>query len=144
MKLATVLALVLTAAAGPALAENWNPFSRSRTTLFMADVDSIKVDGDVTSIIAAAAPRQGEAGDFSYTTDRYEFHCRAGEWRSVEAVEYGPDGAEAARYPDDTAQFERIGDGTLPAFLREVACEGVRSDPPVWPSVRAFIEAGRG
>ena len=32
---------------------------------------------------------------------------------------------------------------TVPGILKQIACDGVRANPPLWPTVRAFIEAGR-
>ena len=57
-------------------------------------------------------------------------------------VEYGPDGAEVDRYPDES-DWVSARAGTIPGILKEIACDGVRANPPTWPTVRAFIEAGR-
>jgi hypothetical protein len=31
----------------------------------------------------------------------------------------------------------------MPGFLKDIACDGARAEPPHWPTIRAFIEAGR-
>ena len=128
--------------ATPAAAETWHAFSRSANAAYMADVDAIVVEGEITRIPLAIVPLRGEAGDFSHTIDVYEFRCGPKQWRSPVSVEYGPDGAEAARYPDES-DWLNARDGTIPGILKEVACDGVRANPPTWPTVRAFIEAGR-
>ena len=139
----TLLAGALTLAASPAAAESWNAFSRSPTAAYLADVDSIVVGGDgVTSIRMALVPLRGEGGDLSHNVDTYEFRCDANQWRSPLSTEFGPDGAEAGQYPDQ-GEFERARDGTVPAYLKEIACDGARAKPPVWPSIKAFIDAGR-
>jgi hypothetical protein len=128
--------------ATPAAAETWNGFSRSANAAYMADVDAIVVEGDVTRISLAIVPLRGEAGDFSHTIDTYEFRCGQNQWRSPMSVEYGADGTEAGRYPDE-GEWTNTREGTVPGILKEIACDGVRANPPTWPSVRAFIEAGR-
>ena len=138
-----VFGAALAGAATPAAAETWHLFSRSVNAAYMADVDSIVVEGDITRIQLAIVPLRGEAGDFSHTVDSYEFRCGPKQWRAPVSVEYGPDAAEAGRYPDDS-DWLGARDGTVPAVLREIACDGVRANPPTWPTVRAFIEAGRG
>ena len=128
--------------ATPAAAETWHAFSRSANSAYMADVDAIVVEGDITRITLAIVPLRGEPDDFSHTVDTYEFRCGAKQWRSPVSIEYGPDGAEAARYPDDS-DWLNARDGTVPGILKEIACDGVRANPPTWPTIRSFIEAGR-
>ena len=140
--LTTVACAAALAVAGPAAAENWNAFSRSGNAAYMADVDSIVVEGDVTRITLAIVPLRGEAGDLSHTVDSYEFRCDSGQWRTRLSIEYGADGVEADRYPEDPDWTPMRAD-TVPAILKTVACDGMRANPPVWPTVRAFIEAGR-
>lgn len=142
MMKAILTGLAILGAATPAAAETWNGFSRSANAAYMADVDAIVVEGDVTRIALAIVPLRGEAGDFSHTVDTYEFRCGRNQWRSPLSVEYGPDGAEVGRYPDE-GEWTTARDGTVPGILKEIACDGVRANPPTWPTVRAFIEAGR-
>lgn len=128
--------------ATPAAAETWHTFSRSANAAYMADVDDIVVEGDVTRIRLAIVPLRGEAGDFSHTVDTYEFRCGPKQWRSPVSVEFGPDGAELDQYPDE-GEWLGAREGTVPASLMEIACDGMRANPPHWPTVRAFIEVGR-
>ncbi|HZV84024.1 MAG TPA: surface-adhesin E family protein [Brevundimonas sp.] len=139
--LVTVLAVA--SLATPVLAETWHPFSRSQNNAFMADVDSIVVNGAITSIRVATASRRGEAGDFSHSVETYEFECGANRWRTAGVVEYGADGAEAETFPEPDGAWETARDNTMPMFLKQIACDGIRAQPPHWPTVKAFIEAGR-
>ena len=132
--------IVLGLGATPTSAETWHAFSRSPNSVYMADVDTILVEGDITRIQLAIVPLRGEAGDLSHTVDTYEFRCGAKEWRSVVSVEFGPDGAETGRYPDES-DWVNARDGTIPGILKEIACDGVRANPPTWPTVSAFVEA---
>ena len=126
--------------ATPAAAETWHAFSRSANSAYMAEVDSIVVEGDITRIQMAIVPLRGEAGDMSHTVDTYEFKCGPKQWRSTLSIEYGPDGVETGRYPDE-GDWLNARDGTIPGILKEIACDGVRANPPHWPTISAFVEA---
>ena len=45
-----------------AAAETWHPYSRSTGSVFMADVDSIVVEGEITRVLVATVARTGDAG----------------------------------------------------------------------------------
>lgn len=144
MKRAVLVSLIaLGAVATSAMAEDWHIYSRSQTSIFMAEVDSIRTAGDVTSMLVGRAPRQGDAGDYSHTTEMYEFRCTPKQWRTAGQIEYGPDGAELERYPEEGAAWEPTRANSIPDQLREIACEGARANPPSWPNVKAWVDAGR-
>lgn len=133
----------MAAGATPAAAENWHPFSRSPNNVFMADVDSIAVNGDITAVRVVTAPLRGAPGDYSHSIETYEFQCAANKWRTAGMVDYGPDGAETDRYPEEGAAWEAVRPNTAPDFLHNIVCEGARALPPVWPTLKAFVDAGR-
>ena len=136
--------ILLALGAVPAAAEAWHPFSRSQNNVFMADVDSIAVSGDVTSVRVATAPRTGTPGDYSHSVETYEFQCGSGgKWRTAGIVEYGPDGAEMDRYPEEGSPWEEVRPNTSPEFLAEIVCNGARAQPPIWPTIKDFVDAGR-
>lgn len=137
---AILTGLAVLAFASPAAAESWHVFSRSANSAYIADVDAIVEEGGVTRVRLAIVPLRGEAGDFSHTVDTYEFRCGSNQWRSPLSVEFGPDGAEAAQYPDDS-DWLSARNGTIPGILKEIACDGVRATPPHWPTINAFVEA---
>lgn len=141
--LALSLAVLAAGAATPAAAESWHAFSRSPNNVFMADVDSIVVNGDVTTVRVVTAPRNGTAGDYSHSIETYEIQCGAHKWRTAGVVEYGPTGIEADRYPEEGAAWEDVRPNTSPEFLSSIVCEGVRASPPIWDSIKAFVDAGR-
>ena len=62
------------------------------------------------------------------------------QWRSTLSIEYGPDGEEMGRYPDES-DWLNARDGTIPGILKEIACDGVRANPPHWSTISAFVEA---
>ena len=135
-----LIVLGLCAAPAAAAAETWHAFSRSANSAYMAEVDSIVVEGDVTRVLLGIVPLRGEAGDLSHTVDTYEFKCGSNQWRSTLSIEYGPDGEEMGRYPDES-DWLNARDGTIPGILKEIACDGVRANPPHWPAISAFVEA---
>ena len=135
--------IILALGAAPATAETWHPYTRTPNNVFMADVDSITVNGEITSVRVATAPRTGEAGDYSHTVETYEFQCGRSKWRTAGVVEYGPDGAETGVYPEVDAAWEDVRRNTSPEYLKELVCDGARAQPPIWASIRAFVDAGR-
>lgn len=143
MKTSLLVGAIVLGLAGPALAENWNTVSRSPNNAFMAEVDGIVVNGEITTVPVATVSRRGEAGDYSHSVETYEFKCAARQWRTAGIVEYGADGAEADRIPEEGGSWEPVRSNTLPDFLKQVACDGMRADPPSWPSIKAFVDGGR-
>lgn len=143
MRIAVLVGVAALALAGAAAAETWQAYSRSEHNAFMAEVDGIVSEGGVTSIRVATVPRTGESGDLSYSVETYQFQCDRARWRTAGVVEFGPDGSEAGQYPEDDAAWEPVRENTMPGYLKAIACDGARAHPPHWPSIQAFIEAGR-
>jgi hypothetical protein len=136
-----VVALAVTAT--PVLAESWNSYSRTDTRAYLADADSIATVDGVTSIRAASAPMSAAAGDLSHTRETYQFQCAAEKWRTAGMTEYEPDGSAGETYPEEGAEWESIRPNTVPALLKQIACDGARAQGQTWPTVQAFIAAGR-
>ena len=129
--------------AGSALAESWHPLARSQHNAFLAEVDTIVIDGEVTSIQIATVSLRSEAGDYSHSVETFQFRCAAGGWRTAGVVEYGADGVESGRYPEEASPWEDARPGTQPTFIRTIACDGARANPPYWTTLKAFIDGGR-
>ena len=136
-----ILSAVLGLVASPALAESWNVISRSSATAFMVDVDSIAQADGVTSARLARVPTKGAADDLSHSVGVISFRCAASQSKSGEEVYYGPDGAEQERI-DDGYDFELVARNSLDAYVQEIVCGGQRA-ASAFPTIRAFIEAGR-
>ena len=143
MKVAVLMGAVALAFQVSAAPETWQVYSRSANNAFMANADSIVTEGEITSIQVATVPRAGETGDLSHSIETYQFRCPARRWRTAGVVEFGPDGAEIGQYPEEDAAWEPLRPDTMPNYLKEIACDGARAVPPHWPSIQAFIEAGR-
>jgi hypothetical protein len=122
--------------------EDWNPFSRSTAKVYMADVNGFVTTGDVISVRVAKVSLTGAPGDYSYAVDQIEMRCAAKQSRLVFSIEYGPDGVQTDRF-DDPEEWAPYAPETRDAYLSQLVCDGDRASPPTWPSVKAFIDAGR-
>jgi hypothetical protein len=133
-------------AAAPAPApvgEDWNPVSRSATRAYLVDVNTIKVDGAVTSVTLARVPlNPPTASDHSYTSVELEYRCRDKQARILAETDHDETGVALDR-TDAGDEFAPYRDESLQGYVGGVACDGNRAPPPTFPSVAAFIEAGR-
>lgn len=129
---------------GAASAQEWHPISRNSDRVYLADVGGMGVVDDVTTIMVARVVRRPSSPtDYSYTADQYAYRCATNQVRPGASVEYGEDGSETNRF-EDGGDWEAVRPDTLDAYVKQVACDGERANPPVFPSIRAFMEAGRG
>ncbi|MGA0545343.1 hypothetical protein ACO2Q1_08720 [Brevundimonas sp. VNH65] len=123
-------------------AQDWHPFSRSAVRLYMAEMKGMVTEGDVHRVTLAVVPLQGEAGDYSHSEEIVEFRCAAKESRSVAAMDFGADGVQTDRY-DDASSWEAYNPNGRDGFLAGLVCDGNRANPPTWPSIKAWVDAGR-
>jgi len=137
--LSTVLALV----AAPAVAEDWHKFSSSESRAYLADVDSITVDGNVTAIRVAIVSRTAAAGDYHHVVDQFNFRCDANQMRTVMSNDYDETGNLTDSYPEPDAEWEAVVARSYPSVVKSVACDGARSSEGSWPSIVAFVDGGR-
>lgn len=137
-----ILCAAAIAVATPASAESWMTYSRSQTTAYLADIDSITVTGDITSMRVASVPRETAASELSYTIETYEFQCAGSKWRTAGAKEYDHAGVETGDYPEADAAWENANPSTPPGFIKTIACDNARS-PTSFPTLQAFIQTGR-
>jgi hypothetical protein len=137
----TIVAAVAALAASPALAESWHVVSRSSATVFMLDVDSITEASGARTAVLARVPASGPVDDLSYSAGEITIRCSANQSKPGVEVLYGPDGAEQERI-DDGYDFDAIARNSLDSYIKDMLCDDQRGTL-VYPSVRAFIEAGR-
>lgn len=142
-----ILSAILAAAAalaGTAAAEEWNVFSRSARTMYLADVGGISVLGDDTTIRIARVPLEGAPGDYSHTTEDLALRCATKKSRVVLELEYGPNGVETDRIESQEAAWEDIPPNSLTSFAQTIACDGARANGRNPASIKDFIDGGRG
>lgn len=125
-----------------AVEQDWHPFSRSTVRIFMANVNGLTTVGDVTRVTVAKPPFEGAPGDYSYAEEVVEFKCALRQSRSTTETEYGPDGTQIDQY-EDPSPWEAYSATSRDAYLAGVVCDGERAPAPTWPSIRAWIDAGR-
>ncbi|MCZ4106718.1 hypothetical protein O3U67_01345 [Brevundimonas diminuta] len=135
------IAAVAALAASPALAESWHIVSRSSATVFMLDVDSITEGDGARTALLARVPASGATDDLSYSAGQISIRCSANQSKPGVEVLYGPDGGEQERI-DDGYDFDAIAKNSLDSYVKDMLCDGQRSTT-IYPSIRAFIEAGR-
>lgn len=124
-------------------AHDWNTVSRSATRVYMADVSTIKTIGDVTGVTMARVPLNPLAPtDRHHTLVEMEFRCAAKQSRQLAETDYDDAGVAQDRIEsgEDFSDFRPEG---LDAYLATVACDGNRSAAKTYPSIEAFIVAGR-
>lgn len=145
MKTLTMLAMIGGAVlvAAPAAAETWTRFSASEAVAYLVDQDMlIAVDGVVAARFARV-PTHGEAGNLSYKIEELSVRCSDGQSRSTATISFGPDGAETDRETDD-APWEDTPSGGVYGAMKSFACDDMRPQGQAYPTIQAFIEAGRG
>lgn len=125
----------------PGAEHDWHPFSSNAMRVYMADVQTIVIDGDVRRVQVAKPPLQGAPGDYSHAVEVVEFRCDAKQSRSTTEIQYGPDGTETERYDDPTA-WEPYRPESRDGYLSNLVCGDERSSNNV-PSVKAWVDAGR-
>lgn len=122
--------------------QDWHPFSRSAVRIYMADVKGLITVGDVTRVTVAKPPLQGDAGDYSHAQEVVEFKCAIKQSRSTTETEFGPDGSQIDQY-EDPSPWEPYSETSRDAFLAGIVCDGERAPAPTWPSIKAWVDAGR-
>lgn len=126
------------AASGP----QWRRFSETQSSTYLLDMASIQsADGGAMIRIARVSKRL-EAGDYSHVVDQFGVRCAAGETRVESSSEIGPDGEIADSYAADEP-WAPATRGSFDAAVKEVACGEMEPNQAPFPSVRAWIDAGR-
>ncbi|CAN5149765.1 hypothetical protein BH09PSE1_BH09PSE1_19840 [soil metagenome] len=123
--------------------EDWNAVSRSTTRVYLVDVNSIKVSGDVSAITLARVPLHPAATtDHSYTLVELEYRCAAKQSRAVAETDHDEAGVALDRL-ETGDDFDAYNTDSLYGFIGAVVCDDARASPPTFPSIAAFMDAGR-
>lgn len=123
--------------------EDWNAISRSTTRAYLVDVNGIKTAGGVSTVTLARVPLAPTTPtDLSYVAVEMEYRCASKESRSVAEIDHDASGAAQDRIANDEA-FEAYNADSLFGFIGAVVCEDARAAPPTFPSIAAYVAAGR-
>lgn len=134
---------VETAASSTAAVPEWHVFSRSSDRAYLVDLGTAALAEGATTVRVARVSRKNAAGDYSHSVESYSLRCATDQVRLGETVEYDATGNEADRF-EDGADWENIRADSVDEHVKMQVCEGQRSSPPAYPSIQAFIDAGRG
>jgi len=121
---------------------DWWVFSRSDQRAYLIDVNSVARIGDDLSVKIARVPRQGDSADYSHTEDVFGIRCAAREAHAETSMDVAEDGEPTEPYATGEP-WEAIRPASLDEGAMEIACEDRRPPGPSYPSVRAYIDAGR-
>lgn len=123
---------------------DWHAFSRSATTIYLADAGMLGVTGGVTTIDVAKVPRTAPGADQpAYRVERYQYRCGEGQFRSISTSEHDAAGQEIDRFDEGDAAWEGVPRDGFLRFLASIACDGHRSTARTWGSIPEFIAAGK-
>lgn len=129
-------------AASPTAATAWGVFSRSDTRRYLIDIGSLQRNGDEVAVSVARVATDAAAGDYTHTLDRFEVRCRASQIHVVTTTDVSADGQADEPFATDEP-WEAINPRSFDAAIHEIACENSEPQQPHYPSVKAYIDAGR-
>ncbi len=149
----TALTLLLAALASPqdpapapaaAVQEGprWGVFSRDTRGAFLIDMGGLARDGDVVTAPIARVRAGAADGDFSHVRDTFEIDCAGNRSRLISSADVEADGETGETFPADEP-WAAINEGSLDAGIHRMTCGDFMPAGDSYPSVRAYIEAGR-
>lgn len=128
-------------AVSPADAD-WRVASRASDRANLIDVASrVTRDGAVTIRIARVR-NTARAGDYSHAVNLFAVRCQTNELHLIEESDIAADGLTAETYPVDEPWLP-VAAGTVDEGVKTIACGEAELTGSGFPSVRAFIDAGR-
>jgi len=124
--------------AGP----DWWVLSRSDQRGYLIDVNSVARTGDELTVTMARVPRQADPADYSHTVEVFGIRCTARESHVDQSMDVLEDGSPTEPYATGEP-WEAVRPGSLDEGALVIACEDRRPPGPSYPSVKAWIDAGR-
>lgn len=124
-------------------AEEWRPFARSQTYVYLAELGTPQAVDGVTTVRMARVPRAPSSPDSRrHAVEIYQVRCGDGQVRGMRFEEYGDDGALEDGY-DEQGEWEAVLPASNLAFIKTLVCEGARPEGRPWPSLPAFLASPR-
>lgn len=139
----TLISLAVLAAATPAAAETWTQFSASDRIIYLVDQDTLTPVDGIAATRFARVPAQGDASDLSHEVEELSVRCSDGYSRTTATIVYGPDGATGERMAED-AEWDSTPSGGIYGGIKSYVCDNMRPRAESFPTISAFIAAGRG
>jgi hypothetical protein len=125
-----------------ATGSEWWVFSRAPNRHYLIDVNSVARTGDELTVDVARVSTETPAGDYSHSVDQFGIECRGRRSHVVTSRDAFAEGVLEEAYATDEP-WEAISARSFDDGIREISCDDMRPQPPSWPSIKAYIDAGR-
>lgn len=126
----------------PSDGPQWRAFSRGASSLYLIDPASVSRDGGETHISVARVPAVAPPGDYSHIVDGFAILCDADQSRVKASAEAYEDGELGEAVPADEPWGD-IRAGSFDEGVQQIACGDASPVAAPFPSIRAYIDAGR-
>ena len=126
----------------PATGPSWWTFSRGTSRNYLIDVRSVARSGDEATVQIARVPTDTPPGDYSHTVDQFGIRCTARESHVVTSSEALEDGVLEEPYATEEP-WSPIEPNGFDDAIRMVVCDDGRPQATPYPSIKAYIDAGR-
>ena len=120
----------------------WWVFSRGQQRHYLIDIHSVARTGDELTVMVARVPMDTPTGDYSHTVDQFGIRCQARQSHVVMSSEAFADGVPEEPFATDEP-WEAVAPDSFDEGVRMISCDNMRTQPPSYPDVKAYIDAGR-
>lgn len=123
-------------------APSWGAFARDSQRIYLIDTANMVRDGDTVRATIARVRRNAEAGDYSHVVDVFEIQCDGRQSRMMSSMDVEADGETGDAY-EEAEPWSAIRAGAFDAQIHEMTCGDVVPAGASYPTIKAFIDAGR-
>jgi hypothetical protein len=128
--------------AGVGAAATWGAFARDSQRIYLIDMANMVSDGDTVRATIARVKRNADAGDYSHIVDVFEIQCEGRQSRMMSSTDIEADGESGDTY-EEAEPWSAIRTGAFDAQIHDMTCGDVVPAGELYPSIKAFIDAGR-
>jgi hypothetical protein len=121
---------------------DWRVMSRATDRVNLIDVGSLSPVAEGVTVRIARVRSQAPAGDYHHAVNLFAVRCGANELHLVEESDIAADGVTAETYPVDEPWLPVVA-GSVDEGIKEIACGEAELPGAGFPTIRAFIDAGR-
>ena len=121
---------------------SWGAFARDSQRIYLIDTANMVRDGDTVRATIARVRRNAEAGDYSHVVDVFEIQCDGRQSRMISSMDVEADGETGDAY-EEAEPWAPIRAGAFDSQVREMTCGDFVPAGASFPTIKAFIDAGR-
>lgn len=121
---------------------SWGAFARDSQRIYLIDMANLSRDGDTVRATVARVKRNAEAGDYSHVVDTFEIQCEGRQSRMMASTDVEADGETGDTF-EDAEPWAPIRTGAFDAQIRDMTCGDMVPAGQLFPTIKAFIDAGR-